>query len=110
MPAAARKRIADRENTLIFSVAGLWEIGIKGALGCREFQVDPRVLRGGLFHVGYEALSIEAAHTFEVIGLPALHQHPFDRLLMGYVRPQYAVKLRDLSPRVPIADRFRPRS
>ncbi|VVE58446.1 type II toxin-antitoxin system VapC family toxin [Pandoraea sputorum] len=83
LPAVARDLMENPENTPIFSVASLWEIGIKGSLGRPDFQVDSRVLRRGLLDAGYEELSIQAAHAFEVITLPPLHKDPFDRILIG---------------------------
>ncbi|MFL9999042.1 type II toxin-antitoxin system VapC family toxin [Paraburkholderia sediminicola] len=83
LPDEARSVIEDVDNTLYFSVASLWEIVIKSSLGREDFQVDARVLRRSLLDAGYEELSIEAQHAFEVASLPALHKDPFDRLLVG---------------------------
>ena len=83
LPGEARAFIEDTENTLYFSVASLWEIVIKSALGRDDFQVDARVLRRNLLDAGYEELSIGAQHAFEVAALPPLHRDPFDRLLVG---------------------------
>ncbi|WP_028207336.1 type II toxin-antitoxin system VapC family toxin [Paraburkholderia nodosa] len=79
----ARAVIEDTDNTLYFSVASMWEIVIKSALGRDDFQLDARVLRRSLLDAGYEELSIEAQHAFEVASLPPLHKDPFDRLLIG---------------------------
>jgi PIN domain nuclease of toxin-antitoxin system len=83
LPVAAREAIEDPGYTLYFSVASLWEIIIKSSLGRDDFQVDARVLRRSLLDAGYEELSIEAAHTFEVARLPPIHRDPFDRLLVA---------------------------
>lgn len=83
LPDEARSVIEDLDNTLYFSVASLWEIVIKSALGRDDFKVDVRVLRRSLIDAGYEELSIEAHHAFEVAGLPPIHRDPFDRLLVG---------------------------
>ncbi|HXZ09105.1 MAG TPA: type II toxin-antitoxin system VapC family toxin [Paraburkholderia sp.] len=79
----ARAVIEDTDNRLHFSVASMWEIVIKSALGREDFQVDARVLRRSLLDAGYEELSIESQHAFEVATLPLLHRDPFDRLLLG---------------------------
>lgn len=79
----ARAVIDDEDNTLYFSVASMWEIVIKSGLGRDDFQVDARVLRRNLLDAGYEELSIESQHAFEVAMLPPLHRDPFDRLLIG---------------------------
>lgn len=83
LPAEVRTAIEDEPSTLYFSVASLWEIDIKRALGRDDFQVDARVLRRGLLDAGYEELSVEASHVLEVASLPPLHRDPFDRLLIG---------------------------
>jgi PIN domain nuclease of toxin-antitoxin system len=89
----ARAAIEDIENVLYFSVASLWEIVIKSALGRDDFQVDARVLRRNLLDAGYEELSIEAQHAFEVAALPSLHKDPFDRLLVGQAMAEGIVLL-----------------
>ncbi|HKT98924.1 MAG TPA: type II toxin-antitoxin system VapC family toxin [Paraburkholderia sp.] len=83
LPDEARAVIEDEDNTLYFSVASMWEIVIKSGLGRDDFQVDARVLRRNLLDAGYEELSIESQHAFEVATLPPLHRDPFDRLLIG---------------------------
>ena len=45
LPAAARELIDDANNQLMFSVASLWEVGIKSGLGRDDFRVDARLLR-----------------------------------------------------------------
>jgi PIN domain nuclease of toxin-antitoxin system len=89
----ARKAIEDTDNTLYFSVASIWEIVIKSALGRDDFQVDARVLRRNMLDAGYEELFIEAQHAFEVAALPQLHKDPFDRLLVGQAMAEGIVLL-----------------
>jgi PIN domain nuclease of toxin-antitoxin system len=79
----ARSLIEDRQNSLIFSTASLWEIAIKRALGKREFQFDPRVLRRAMLDDGYEELPVRGQHAVEVDSLPPIHKDPFDRILIG---------------------------
>jgi PIN domain nuclease of toxin-antitoxin system len=93
LPDEARTAIEDTDNTLYFSVASIWEIVIKSALGRADFQIDARVLRRNLLDAGYEELSIEAQHAFEVAALPRLHKDPFDRLLVGQAMAEGIVLL-----------------
>lgn len=83
LPVAALAAIEDPENELLFSPVSLWEVAIKRSLGRADFQVDPRLLRRGLFDSGYQELSITSEHTVAVDGLPAMHKDPFDRLLVA---------------------------
>lgn len=70
-------------NTLIFSVASVWEVAIKSGLGRKDFHIDPRVLRSGLLDNGYNELAITGEHAATVDRLPAIHKDPFDRMLVA---------------------------
>ncbi len=83
LPLAAVALIEDEQNELMFSVASLWEIVIKRAIGRTDFQVDARILRRGLLDNGYDELPITGAHALFVDGLPPLHKDPFDRMLVA---------------------------
>lgn len=83
LPAQARLLLEDDDNTLVFSVASLWEVAIKRGLGREDFRVDPRLLRRGLTDNGYEELPILGQHAAAVDGLPPLHRDPFDRMLVA---------------------------
>jgi PIN domain nuclease of toxin-antitoxin system len=48
----ARDLMLDPAHDLVFSVASLWEVAIKRALGRQDFSVDARVLRRGLLDNG----------------------------------------------------------
>ncbi|GGK29241.1 type II toxin-antitoxin system VapC family toxin [Salinarimonas ramus] len=79
---AERSILTDAANLLVFSVASLWEVAIKGRLRS-DFDFDASELRAGLLANGYEELPIIAAHVLAVAGLPAIHRDPFDRLLVA---------------------------
>jgi PIN domain nuclease of toxin-antitoxin system len=75
--------IDDPGNTLVFSVASLWEIAIKLGLGRETFRADPGVLRRALRDNGYEELPILGPHALAAGALPPLHRDPFDRMLIA---------------------------
>jgi PIN domain nuclease of toxin-antitoxin system len=81
VPAAARELIEAATTEPTFSTASLWEIAIKAGLGRDDFRVDPARLRRGLLEHGWIELPVLGAHAVAVVGLPALHKDPFDRLL-----------------------------
>lgn len=83
LPAEARAQIADPQNELIFSVVSVWEIAIKSMLGRPDFRADARILRRGLLENGYAELAISGPHALALLGLPALHKDPFDRMLIA---------------------------
>lgn len=81
VPAAARELIDAATTEPTFSTASVWEIAIKAGLGRDDFRVDPARLRRGLLRHGWSELPVLGAHAVAVVGLPALHKDPFDRLL-----------------------------
>lgn len=76
-------RALEDADTLMFSAASIWEIGIKSALGRPDFSVDAGVFRRELLDNGYEELAITGAHAAVVATLPDLHRDPFDRILIA---------------------------
>ena len=80
---AARNLIGDDGNSLIFSVASIWEVVIKHALGKPDFRVDPAKLRQNLLAGGYTEWAIASSHALAVGRLPDHHNDPFDRLLVA---------------------------
>ena len=82
LPKEAETLVLDGDNTLYFSPASIWEIGIKKSLGRSDFKVDPEVLRRGLLDNQYQELPITSLHALAVNDLPHLHKDPFDRMLM----------------------------
>ena len=81
-----RKRIARplqariESGPSIASVASLWEVAIKSALGKLEAPDD---LPARIEQLGFELLPITADHAWAVQGLPHHHRDPFDRLLIA---------------------------
>jgi PIN domain nuclease of toxin-antitoxin system len=80
---AARRMLSDPTNALHFSVASLWEVAIKSALGRPDFAVDVAELRLGLVANDYNELTVESAHVLRLPTLPPLHADPFDRILLA---------------------------
>ncbi len=76
----ARDAIATTENLIFVSVAVIWEIRIKQALGKLEIPQD---FLTTLKRQGFEILSITANHAYKVGELPMHHRDPFDRMLIA---------------------------
>lgn len=83
LPAGCVAMLEDPSNSLLFSVASLWELVIKQALGRPDFNLEPSLLRQALLDGGWQELPIEASHALAVSQLPPLHRDPFDRLLLA---------------------------
>jgi PIN domain nuclease of toxin-antitoxin system len=79
----ALRLIEAPDNELFFSAASLWEVAIKISLGRSDFAADARVLRRGLLDNGYSELPVVSEHAVAIIGLPAIHKDPFDRILIA---------------------------
>ena len=76
----ARALVTEPENLVFVSAATLWEIRIKEALG--KLRV-PAELTATLGQNSFEMLSVTAAHTETLRGLPLHHRDPFDRMLLS---------------------------
>lgn len=83
LSAGAREIIADPTALLYYSVASIWEVGIKFSLDRPDFQVHPAALEQGLRGAGYRHLSIDIPHATTVPMLPPHHRDPFDRMLVA---------------------------
>ncbi len=93
MSAEAEALVQDPANRLHYSVASLWEVAIKAALGRPDFRADAAVLRAGLLAGGYEELAVEGRHVLALADLPPHHRDPFDRILIAQARTEGLVLL-----------------
>jgi PIN domain nuclease of toxin-antitoxin system len=76
----ARTAIAAPHNDVVVSVASIWEIEIKRAIGRLEAPDD---LVGALERSGFGILPIEADAAVAAAHLPPHHTDPFDRVLIA---------------------------
>ncbi|NDG74670.1 MAG: type II toxin-antitoxin system VapC family toxin [Synechococcaceae bacterium WB8_1B_136] len=83
LPDGLAPMLEDPLNTPVFSVASVWELVIKQALGRPDFQVQPVLLRRALLEGGWQELTIQAHHALAVATLAPLHRDLFDRLLLA---------------------------
>lgn len=72
--------IEAEDSEVLVSIASLWEIAIKKALGKLQAPDD---LPARLPDLGFGLLAIEAEHAWAVRELPHHHNDPFDRLLIA---------------------------
>lgn len=82
LPNTIKEIINDKNNTLYFSAASLWEISVKNGLA-KGFYVDGKMLRRGLLENGYHEIHITSEHAITVESLPPIHKDPFDRILIA---------------------------
>jgi PIN domain nuclease of toxin-antitoxin system len=76
--------IADENNELWLSVASIWEIGIKVAIGKLPLP-DPldSYISSRMAQLGMRSLEITASHALQAAALPLHHRDPFDRMLIA---------------------------
>ncbi len=84
IPPAARAAIAEPANDVLVSVASLWEIAIKHALGRLVLPLDR--LPALIAELGCTVLPIALPHAFAAGALPRHHADPFDRMLIAQAR------------------------
>lgn len=93
--------LADASNRVLVSVAGLWELAIKSAMGKlavyeRMLAHDDSMLRKALRESGIQLLSIELPHVLAAARLPLHHRDPFDRMMIAQAKDlNLAVVTRD---------------
>jgi PIN domain nuclease of toxin-antitoxin system len=80
LSAQARRTIENAEAVFV-SAASIWEIAIKARLG--TIKADPNALVAAIDQSGFLDLPVSALHAAGVARLPALHNDPFDRLLIA---------------------------
>jgi len=86
----AREAISSADEAF-WSVASLWEIGIKLSLDRSDFRLGPgwaRLLPEELQRNGVRQLHLEATHCDAVARLPWHHRDPFDRLMIAQAQTE----------------------
>lgn len=79
----ARRKIASKENRIFLSIASLWEISIKTALGKLKIIGDYESVIDDVTSNNIEILPIGFAHTVKQNRLPFHHRDPFDRMIVS---------------------------
>ena len=77
----ARKLMDDKTNSLVISIASLWEISIKSALGKLTIEGTYELVMEDVIENDIEILPINFAHTVVQNKLPLHHRDPFDRMI-----------------------------
>src|SRR3989304_8845505 len=82
----------DRRNTLIVSVASLWEMQIKSQLGKLKFNIPmAELIKNQKETNAIKVLTISLEHILELGNLPTIHNDPFDRLLIAQAKVENAM-------------------
>lgn len=84
LPKGILQLCEDDANTLVMSVASVWEMQLKVQLGKLDFDRPlPQILREQQDNNRLEILPVEAVHVFGRQVLPLHHKDPFDRMLIA---------------------------
>ena len=84
LPAAFKTEIQNPANEVYLSAASVWEAVIKYGLGKLPLPAPPaEYLTKQRDSHGIAALPIDEGAMAHLVGLPALHRDPFDRVLVA---------------------------
>lgn len=84
LPSKVLAMCESAENTLHLSVASVWELQIKCALGKLTMEQPLKVILDEQQHSNsMEILPIKLNHLWRLADLPRIHNDPFDRLLIA---------------------------
>jgi PIN domain nuclease of toxin-antitoxin system len=95
LPEDKRALIEDPRHSVAVSVASLWEMIIKAALGKLELMDDMPTIEGILRRQGIAILSIQTPHLVRLLDLPLHHRDPFDRLIIAQALTEQMTVLSD---------------
>jgi PIN domain nuclease of toxin-antitoxin system len=80
----ARSLCEDKDNTLVLSLASIWEMQIKHQLGKLAFhQPLPDIIHSQRRDNALELLPVMVEHIYALRDLPHHHRDPFDRMLVA---------------------------
>ncbi len=79
----ARQTIETPASQHFLSIASLWEISIKTALGKLHIQGNYESVINDVTGNGIQILPINFAHTVQQNQLPLHHRDPFDRIIVS---------------------------
>ncbi|MGA8108813.1 MAG: type II toxin-antitoxin system VapC family toxin [Acidobacteriaceae bacterium] len=87
---AARRLLADPQNTVLVSAASAWEIATKVRLGKLSSALDLVAdFQEQLEREGFEPLPVSVEHGIRGGLLPGPHKDPFDRMLIAQAQAEH---------------------
>ncbi len=79
----AKDILKNIENTIVVSIASLWEIGIKMSIGKLKLAYSLEEIVENLQLQNIQILPIQPFHILKMTTLPFHHRHPFDRIIIA---------------------------
>jgi PIN domain nuclease of toxin-antitoxin system len=98
----AKVQIENNDNQIFISIASLWEISIKTALGKLQIKGEYETVLTDVVENNIVILPINFQHTLIQNSLPFYHRDPFDRIIIA----QAIVEKMDLIGNDAVFDRY----
>jgi len=83
LPLNIKKELEDSGNSIIISIASLWEMAIKISLDKLQIGCDIEEMIDKIYHNGFEILPILPIHIIKLSKLEYIHRDPFDRIIIS---------------------------
>ncbi|MBO9613993.1 MAG: type II toxin-antitoxin system VapC family toxin [Dyadobacter sp.] len=83
LPMSIRRQIEDSTNKCYVSIASLWEMGIKHAIGKLALHEGLSAVLETIEMSGIKPLPIGLDHILSTSKLPLHHNDPFDRMIIS---------------------------
>ena len=83
LPSKIKVDLEDSHNTIIISIASLWEMTIKMTLHILQLSCDIESMIDKVYRNGFEILPILPEHIIKLSTLEYFHRDPFDRIIIS---------------------------
>jgi PIN domain nuclease of toxin-antitoxin system len=83
LSAKVRKLIEGGKNSIVVSVASLWEVMVKAQKGLLPISQPALWLEAAIKSLDATVAPVRATHVYALDRMPAIHKDPFDRLLIA---------------------------
>jgi PIN domain nuclease of toxin-antitoxin system len=83
LPSKIKRELEDSENSIIISIASLWEMSIKMTLDKLQLGCDIEEMINRVYRNGFEILPILPEHIIKLSTLTYFHRDPFDRIIIS---------------------------
>jgi len=83
LPVKIKMELEDSGNSIIISIASLWELAIKISLDKLQLDCNIEEMIDKIYHNGFEILPILPTHIIKLSKLDYIHRDPFDRIIIS---------------------------
>jgi len=83
LPEEIKTKLEDLDNSIIISIASLWEMTIKMSLGKLHLGCNIQEMIDKVYQNGFEVLPILPDHIIKLSKLDYFHRDPFDRIIIS---------------------------